>query len=81
MNLEEIQEAEGIWNEFSSEFPEALDAVEYRFSEEFGEPTPCLPRGWTIRMMIYMAMNGHCTIERAFALIWELALWNESPKP
>lgn len=70
---------EEIWRKFSQASPEVLDVVEYHFSIKHGEPIPSIPRSWTIRLVIFMAIGGYCEVERALELIWELAsTWNPS---
>jgi len=71
--MDRVQElSEKIWLEFSIVCPEVLNAVAYPFSEEGGEPMPALPRAWTIRLLIFMAAEGHCEYEQALGMIWEL---------
>jgi len=74
--------SEEIWRKFSKTCPEVLDVVEYYFSEEHGEPIPAIPRAWTVRLVIFMACEGYCGVERAFAMIWELVgAWKPSTLP
>jgi hypothetical protein len=70
--------SEEIWKEFSLFCPEVLDVVQYPFSQVLGEPSPAIPRNWTVRMLVYMAMEGYCDMERALLMIWDLMdKWND----
>lgn len=72
MNTPSLRAQEAIWNEFISAFPAVLEDVQYPFSEKYGEPSPHVPRHWTIRMIIFMGMEGYCSHERALLMIWDL---------
>lgn len=73
MRDEEVRQcSEEIWKRFSQFAPEVLEVVQYPFSQDLGEPSPAIPRNWTVKMLVFMAAEGFCPVENALAMIWDL---------